>query len=142
MHRLERLQQETKALQGQIARLKSLLTREQEKLIAERAAFEQYKQDQMAGTAQEGFDQAVAMVEALQPKQVKSVIEQMNRDGRVSEMVDILATMQPRKAGSVLREFKTPADVPLLTDLLTRLRDRGVDPSTLAAGIPQPDAPL
>lgn len=132
MHRLERLQNETSALRDQINRLKSLLSREKTKLADERAAFEKYKQDLAEATANEGFEQAVTMTEALDPKQVKSIIELKQREGKIDEMVDIIAAMQPRKASGVLREFKTPQDIPTLTDLLTRLRDRGVDPETLA----------
>ncbi|MEQ9459577.1 MAG: hypothetical protein RIG82_01315 [Phycisphaeraceae bacterium] len=142
MHRLERLQTETDDLRNQISRLKGLLAREQSRLTEERAAFEQYKFSQRSTTEEADFQQAVAMFEAIQPKQVKSVIDQMAREGKNEEAIDILAAMQPRKAGAVLREFKDPGDIPQLTDLLRGLRDRGVDDPDLMAGNSQPGAAL
>ena len=135
VHRLERLQRETEDLRGQVNRLKSLLSREQKKLTEERQAFEAYQQEQAERLASEDFQLAVSMFESLKPKQGKSVIDEMMREGRMEEALDYLSVMQSRKAGAILNEFKGPADTRPLMELIQGLRHRGANDLLTNSGV-------
>ena len=74
----------------------------------------------------EQFLRAVKQLEQIPAKQAKRMLETLVSEKKVDQAVAYLDAMNPRAASKVLREFKADSDIALATELLERLRTRGV----------------
>lgn len=123
----QQLEQATQQMESQAEELK----REQSNSRSSRATDAQKRGD-------EQFLRAVKQLEQVPAKQAKKILETLVAGKNVDQAVAYLDAMNPRAAAKVLREFKTDAEIPLATELLERLRTRGVSeamtPSPSAPG--------
>jgi len=126
--RLERFQREVADLRARMENDKRLLTRQKEEIEAARQELEQKLQAREEKLASEDFKKAVAMIEALKPKQARDHFVYLMQQDETDVAVDYLAAMNPRKAGAVLREFKEgQQQIAQRAELVRQLRTRGVD---------------
>ncbi len=126
MHRLERMKQESDAIQQRLAQDKAYIEGELKKLDEQRARYEAEVARREQQLRDEDFLKAVELVEQLKPRQGKEMIQDLVGNNNQLQAVDYLAAMQPRKAAAILSEFKTPEDSKQATDLLEALRQRGI----------------
>ena len=125
--RVERLNRDIMDIRRQLDLGKSLLSKRQAQLDAERRAFEQSVQRQAKLRQDADFKQTVQMYQQVKPKQAKQMFQELIKQGKQSQVVDYLAAMQLRKAAAVLKTFKTSQEIVQATDLLQVLRQRGVE---------------
>lgn len=126
-HRVDRVLRETADLRSQIERARQHLAEQHATLERERAAFETLVQERETALEAEDFQQALALLEQLRPRQAKQMLQTLLAAGEQEQVVRYLAAMQLRKSAGILREFKTEAEIPQATALLELLRERGVD---------------
>lgn len=132
-HRLEderrmlaqQLDQATAAMEAQAAALR----REQSASSDGRATDAQKR-------GEEQFLRAVRQLEQVPAKQAKKILETLVAEKNTDQAVAYLDAMNPRAAAKVLREFKADGDIPLATELLERLRTRGVTEAMTSSPAP------
>lgn len=125
--RVQRLQRDIADLQRQLEIAQSQIAKDRQRLIQEREAFEQIRQQELAQQQDANFQQAVRTYEQLRPRQVKQMFQALMDEGKHVEVVDYLAAMQLRKAAAVLREFRDESEIGQATQLIEELRRRGID---------------
>ncbi len=86
------------------------------------------------------FQRSVNLIEAAQPAQAKIWILSMTEQGRFEDAVAALDAMQPRSASRILREFQSAAEMELAGKLLEALGRYGtnawpIPPKELSAGV-------
>ena len=108
------------------------LTRAQQMLATERAAFEDERnkwQNQTQATSSDAekmqFERVVKLLEQLPAKQSKAMLVEMITAGETEEAVAYLNAMKPYNASEVLKNFKGPGEVALAAELLQRLKALG-----------------
>lgn len=127
-HRVDRVLRETADLRAQIERAQRHLAEQRAALKQERAAFEAFVQQRETEMEAEDFQQALALLEQLRPRQAKQMLQSLLHAGQREQVVRYLAAMQLRKSAAVIREFKDEEEIPQAVALLEELRERGVDP--------------
>lgn len=125
--RIERLRAEIAQIRAKLETDKTLLARMKEQLDAERQAFREEIDRELARQQAEDFKTAVRYYESLKPKHAKQLFQDLLGQGEAKRVVDYLAAMQVRNGAAIISEFKAEDEVPLAADLIDRLRDRGVD---------------
>tara|TARA_Y100000589_G_scaffold318851_2_gene346772 strand:- start:757 stop:1473 length:717 start_codon:yes stop_codon:yes gene_type:complete len=73
------------------------------------------------------FHRSIDLIEAAQPAQAKIWILSMTEQGRFEDAVAALDAMQPRSASRILREFQSAAEMELAGKLLEALGRYGTD---------------
>jgi len=71
------------------------------------------------------FQQTVKLYEQATPKQAKKMLEELISQKHQDQAVAYLDAMNPRAASKVLKEFKTDEEIKLATELLEKLRTLG-----------------
>jgi len=128
LHRLERLNAETRAIRERLAQDKEIIAKELTALEARQAKFDELVAERTSAMQDEDFNRAVKTLEQLPPKQAKGVMQQYMAQGKTDDAVNYLAAMQLRKSASILKAFKSEEEIPQVAKLLEQLRDRGKDP--------------
>ena len=126
LQRFERMKREIKDLHGSIEKARQLLEKQREQLDVDKAAFESQLAQEKRKREDEGFKNAVKLIEQLKPKQAKELFKNLIAQQQTDQVIRYLAAMNLRKAASVLKEFKEPIELTMATDLIERLRKRGV----------------
>jgi len=127
LHRYQRMLQERDNLQAQLERMRQSVTREQEKLAAQRAEFEAMVKRQKELREDADFRQAVRLLEQLKADQAKQMLQNLLAQGEAEIVVEYLAAMQQRTAAKVLGAFEGPGEIEQATELVERLRVRGIE---------------
>jgi len=134
---IDRLKEDTRAIQRQVELEQRKLTEQKKELDAQRAAFEQQVREYEQQRTDADFQLAVQLYEKLPAKQVKQIFLTMIDDGQPDTVVAYLASMKLRSAANVLKEFKTGTEIDVAADLIERLRARGIDIASRLAAAPQ-----
>ena len=125
--KLDHLDRVVRDLQRRIELERQIIQKQVKELAAERAAFEAYREAELAKIRDEQFQRAVATMEQLKPRQGKDVFQQLLAEGKEEQVIDYLAQMQLRKAAAILREFKAPEEIAQASTLIEQLRARGIE---------------
>lgn len=133
LRKIERLQREIRDLTRNMEFARQQIGAQKADIDRERAAFEAYRQREIALKADDEFQRAVQTYEGLKPKQAKVMFQELIGRGEKDKVVDYLAAMQLRKSAAVLGEFKADDEVAQAAELVERLRGRGIEP---AAAVP------
>lgn len=121
---IERQKAEAEALERQLDTQRKLIEKRIAELEQKREAFEQAVAKQIEQMEEEDFQEAIAMLEGIPPKQAKAVFQEMLTEGDQQQVVSYLSAMEERKAAKILKEFKLPNEVAQAADLIERLRQR------------------
>jgi len=121
---LERQKVEAEALKRQLDAQKKLIEQKLAELKAKRQAFDEAIASKIQQMQSEDFQEAIAMLEGIPPKQAKQVIQAWLTEGSQEQVVDYLSAMEERKAAKVLKEFKQPNEVAQAATLIEQLRQR------------------
>lgn len=101
--------------QTQLARDRTAVD-EREKALATRIT------ERTEAEKEEGFQQSLAVYDAMKAKQVKDVF--MNLE--IDTVVRYLQAMDPRRVSAIIKEFKTPVELDRAQTLLEMMRKNGV----------------
>jgi hypothetical protein len=130
----QRLDVRLKEFDDQTRRLTQNLRNEDARLQAELKAFDERKAAWEASIAEdkrretdEQFRKAVRLVESMPPKQARSWILELVRNGKTETAVAYLDAMTGAKASNLLKSFKGDDEVKVATELLERLRMLGLE---------------
>lgn len=111
----------------QFAQAMQEIEQRREELEAERAAWEESVAAAQARLEDEQFTKTVQQYESVQPRQGKNMMMELIADGDMEQAVAYLDAMNPRAASKILGEFRTDAEIQLATELLEELRRFGLD---------------
>jgi hypothetical protein len=92
-----------------------------------RAAWEQSVAEERARREDEQFAKTVLQYESAQPRQGKNMMMELIAEGQMDQAVAYLDAMNPRAASKILGEFRAEHEIQLATQLLERLRRFGLD---------------
>ncbi|HEY1685848.1 MAG TPA: hypothetical protein VGG19_13875 [Tepidisphaeraceae bacterium] len=115
---LDRRQQELRDLKAQIDLAQSKLAKDRSALEAERKKLQDQESEAARLAADKGFQDSLALYEAMPAKQCKDVF--MGLDDPT--VVRYLDAMDPLQASKILKEFKSPDEVVRVGKLLERIR--------------------
>lgn len=115
---LDRRRQELIDLKHQVDLAQHKLSEDHAALVVEQNQLQQRETEASRLAADKGFQDSLALYEALPPKQVKDIF--MTLDD--STVVRFLVAMDPLQASKILREFKAPAELTRVAALLERMR--------------------
>lgn len=121
---LERQKVEAQALKRQLDTQQKLIEKRIAELDQKQQAFDQAIATKIEAMQSEDFQEAIAMLEGIPPKQAKQVIQNWLTDGAQEQVVDYLSAMEERKAAKVLKEFKLPNEVAQAANLIEQIRQR------------------
>lgn len=121
---LKRQRVESEALKRQLDTQMKRIEERLAELDTKQKAFDEAVQARMDEMQEQDFQEAVAMLEGLPPKQAKAVMQELLDQGSQAQVVDYLSAMQQRKAANVLTEFKQPNEVDQAAELIEKLRQR------------------
>ncbi|MFN3166327.1 MAG: hypothetical protein ACE37H_04600 [Phycisphaeraceae bacterium] len=121
---IERRKVEVEQLQRQLDTQRKLIEQRLAELDEKQQAFNQAVAAQLEEMEQEDFQEAIAMLEGIPPKQAKAVFQELLKAGDQEQVVSYLSAMQARKAAKVLQEFKLPNEIAQAADLIEQLRLR------------------
>jgi hypothetical protein len=120
--------QDHAAMHESALKLRSTVLDEREtRLSAREQAWEQNIEAELERRIDEQFQKTVALYESLAGKQAKQMLLELVEMGEVDQAVAYLDAMQPRAATKTLREMKTDAENELATELLERIRIFGIE---------------
>ena len=128
-----RVAHEAKLLRERLAQQGQELSRREAEFEARQQAWREAVQDEQRRRSDEQFAKAVKQLESLKPKQAKTMIVQLIKDGKMEQAVAYLDAMNRRAASKLLNELKTDQESQLATELLERLRTFGLGAD--AAGV-------
>jgi hypothetical protein len=120
-----RLDDERRMLTQHIDQATAEMESQSQALHRERTASSGDRATDAQKRGEEQFLRAVRQLEQVPAKQAKKILETLVTGKNVDQAVAYLDAMNPRAAAKVLREFKAEGDIPLATNLLERLRTRG-----------------
>jgi hypothetical protein len=84
-------------------------------------------QQQTAAATDKGFQESLAVYDAMKAKQVKDIFVSLEEE----TVVRYLQAMDPRRVSSILKEFKTPEELSKAQSLLEQMRKNGVTPDAM-----------
>ena len=123
MAELDHRVQEMQALQAQIDNSRAALVKDQTKLKADQLAVATREKSLTKQLDDKGFNDTMAMIEALPSKQIKDLFSGMDD----ATAVRYLRAMEPDKAAKILKEFKTPAESLRVRKLMDIIRTPHAD---------------
>jgi flagellar motility protein MotE (MotC chaperone) len=115
---LDRRQQELLDLKSQVDLAQGKLSRDRAALEADRKKLQDQQNEAARLAVDKGFQDALALYEAMPAKQAKGVF--MGLDD--ATVVRYLDAMDPLQASKILKEFKSPDEVVRVGKLLERIR--------------------
>lgn len=115
---LDRRRQELLDLKAQVDLAQAKLTKDRTALEAERKKLQDQESEAARLAADKGFQDALALYQAMPAKQVKDVFLGLD-DATVVRYLD---AMDPLAASKILKEYKSPDEVQRVGKLLERLR--------------------
>jgi hypothetical protein len=126
---MRRLHDERAALAAQIADALASIEAREAALEADRTAWLEAIEAERARRSDEQFAKTVRQYESVPPRQAKGMLLGLVAGGRTDQAVAYLDAMNPRAAAKIIQEFKNQDELALATDLLERLRRLGLPPS-------------
>jgi len=105
----------------QLAYEQRRLSNEKKEFELARAAFQKQLTDLQEGAIATGMENLRLKLESIKPLEAKNQITQMLKDGRLDQVVVLLANMQSIKAAKIMSEFKTDAEIKQLYEILQRI---------------------
>jgi len=132
-----RMLSEVDALREQLTTSQAAFVVERERFEAERAAWEEERNQMAQGSHDAQFSRVVALLEAVPARQARDTLSRLAAQGQIGDAVAYLNAMKPFNAAKVLREFKTDDEKRLATELLQRMKALGEKPGALETS---PDA--
>ncbi|MEM1166933.1 MAG: hypothetical protein AAGI30_11660 [Planctomycetota bacterium] len=124
---LERVEEETRRLRASLVAEADAISRDRERLEADRTAFEQMRREVIEREDDAQFQQVVKQYESIPPKQGAEMMLDLVREGREMEVVGYLDAMKSRQAAKVIGQIQKQ-DSPLAANLLERLKVYGLMP--------------
>lgn len=119
---LDRRQQELLNLKTQVDLAQAKLSKDRADLLAEKKRLQDQESEAARQAADKGFQDALALYEAMPAKQAKDVFMGLD-DGTVVRFID---AMDPLQASKILKEFKSPDETVRVGKLLERIRQSQV----------------
>ncbi|MGD8454323.1 MAG: hypothetical protein PVJ57_21125 [Phycisphaerae bacterium] len=121
---LERAQRDVQARQKLLDQALQGLIEEQESLASAQASYKEQRQQLVAEDQDQGFEQELAYVAGLPPKQAKEhIIYVFNK--QPIDAVRLLMHLDIGKGKRILSQFKTPQELQIMSQLLEQLRLQG-----------------
>lgn len=119
---LERRLREVEDQRRQLAQAKADFETQRKALLEQAAALTEKQQAQEQVAQDKGFQDTLALYQAMAPKKVKEIFKGLTDD----VVVRYLQSMEPRQAGSILKEFKTPEENSRAQTILEKMRQANV----------------
>lgn len=119
---LDRQRREVFDLRRQVDLAQQQLSKDLELLAARQKSLDDRETKAESDSKDEGFQKALAVYDAMQAKQVKSVFMSLEDD----VVVRYLQAMEPRRVSSIIKEFKTPEELSKAQLLLEMMRKNDV----------------
>jgi len=86
-----------------------------------RATFQKQLLDMQEGAIAAGMENLRLKLESIKPLEAKNQIAEMLKDGRLDQVVVLLADMPSIKSAKIMSEFKTDAEIKQLYEILQRI---------------------
>lgn len=132
------IQRETQTMLDLLSRRREALEQQETEFQKKQEAWERMRRDVTALQANEQFNKTVGIYNSVKPDVAKSMMQALIAQGDTQQAVAYLDAMNPRKSNKVIAEFQGD-DPTLAADLLERLRLLGIesqDEETLADAEP------
>lgn len=119
---VDRQRREVSDLRRQVDFAQAQLARDRAALEAREAKLNDRDVKQTAAASDKGFQETLAVYDAMKSKQVKDLFMNLEEE----TVVRYLQAMDPRRVSSILKEFKTPEELSKAQGLLEQMRKNGV----------------
>lgn len=119
---LDRQRRELIDLRRQVDFAQVQLTKDREALATREKTLVERDQVQTAMATDKGFQESLAVYDAMKAKQVKEIFSTLDED----TVVRYLQAMDPRRVSGILKEYKTPEEISRAQSLLEKMRKNGV----------------
>lgn len=118
MYQLDQRERTVQDLERQVAAENQKLANDRAALDAERQALTAREKEADRLANDKGFQDTLALYNAMPPKQAKSVFMTLD-DATVAQYLD---AMEPRSAARIIKEFKTPDETERIKRILEKMR--------------------
>lgn len=118
MYQLDQRERTVQDLERQVAAENQRLANDRAALDAERQALKAREQEANRLENDKGFQDTLALYNAMPSKQAKSVFMTLD-DATVAQYLD---AMEPRSAARIIKEFKTPDETERIKRILEKMR--------------------
>jgi flagellar motility protein MotE (MotC chaperone) len=125
---LQRLQEEVNAHQRMLRQRAQALDARETALDARDTAWREANQAQLARATDEQFQKTVALYSTVPAKQAKQMLLMLVAGNGMDQAVAYVNAMNPRTAAKIIKELKSEPEVQLATQLLENLRTFGLPP--------------
>jgi hypothetical protein len=123
-----RLEGEIRALQLQLEQRSRALDDRERRLDLRDERWRAANQADVERRTDEQFLKTVKLYESIPPKQAKQMLIELVDGGDLEQAVAYVDAMNPRAAAKIIKELKTDTEVELATELLEALRTFGLPP--------------
>jgi flagellar motility protein MotE (MotC chaperone) len=130
---LERSRRELDSLRTQVELARQDVERRQEAIDARGQELAAREQEAQRLAADKGFQDSLALYEAMPAAKVKQIFLGLDDD----TIVNYLQAMQPRTAAKILKEFKSPDETARIQKVLEKMRTSQASAPTTAPGSPE-----
>lgn len=118
MYQLDQRERTVQDLERQVAAENQKLAKDRATLDADRQALTAREKEADRLANDKGFQDTLALYNAMPPKQAKSVFMTLD-DATVAQYLD---AMEPRNAARIIKEFKTPDETERIKRILEKMR--------------------
>lgn len=119
---LDRQRREVADLRRQVDFAQAQLAKDRAALDVRAKTLDERDQQQTAAASDKGFQESLAVYDAMKSKQVKDIFMNLEEE----TVVRYLQAMDPRRVSSIIKEFKTPVELSKAQSLLEQMRSNGV----------------
>jgi hypothetical protein len=119
---LDRQRREVIDLRRQVDFAQAQLAKDRVALEAREKTLVERDERQTAAATDKGFQESLAVYDAMKSKQVKDIFLSLEED----TVVRYLQAMDPRRVSSIIKEFKTPEELSKAQSLLEKMRKNDV----------------
>jgi flagellar motility protein MotE (MotC chaperone) len=133
---LDRRTRELQDLQRQVDLAKDQARLDRTRIEAEKKDVDTQQAEEVRLAADKGFQDSLALYNAMKPKQVKTIFMTLSDD----TVVQYLRAMDPRTATKITAEFKLPEEITRIQKVMEKIRQS--QPVTTPAGSPQAAVPV
>ncbi|MEM7227922.1 MAG: hypothetical protein AAF432_03820 [Planctomycetota bacterium] len=123
---VRRLEDEKNMLVQQLQLKTRQIEQERESFEKERTAWQNATESERQQRSDTQFAKVVSLYESIPAKQAKEMLTNLVDDDATAQAVAYLNAMQPRAAAKIIKELKTDVENQLATDLLENLRTYGI----------------
>ena len=133
---LDQRTRELQDLQMQVDLAKEQARIDRTKIEAEKKDVDAQQAEQNRLASDKGFQDSLALYNAMKPKQVKTIFMTLSDD----TVVQYLRAMEPHAATKITNEFKLPEEIARIQKIMEKIRQS--QPAAPAGGSPQAAVPL